>query len=250
LARGNATGVDKLREFIGNKQKARGARITTDGKSSTLSPGGKDIFDRQIMNGLPDLFDNAVAALPEPLRPGRGQVSTDQLISSSARQAVKGYFFEAFIRRASQNLLSDNDTTDAIFDFTGAGNKEALGRLFGGRFVTPNEFKVSPTPENIANAISKAIAISSPSALQYFNSGGSVEDTVPALLTPGEFVINKRAASRLGAAKLNQLNKADKVQGFNKGGVVQRFAGGGSVLPARPENPTRGNTRFISVRFF
>jgi TP901 family phage tail tape measure protein len=247
LARGNATGVDKLREFIGNKQKARGARITTDGKSSTLSPGGKDIFDRQIMNGLPDLFDNAVAALPEPLRPGRGQVSTDQLISSSARQAVKGYFFEAFIRRASQNLLSDNDTTDAIFDFTGAGNKEALGRLFGGRFVTPNEFKVSPTPENIANAISKAIAISSPSALQYFNSGGSVEDTVPALLTPGEFVINKRAASRLGAAKLNQLNKADKVQGFNKGGVVQRFAGGGSVLPARPENPTRGNTTAVGA---
>jgi TP901 family phage tail tape measure protein len=232
LARGNATGVDKLRAFIGNKQKARGARITTDGKSSTLSPGGKDIFDRQIMNGLPDLFDNAVAVLPEPLRPGRGQVSTDQLISSSAKQAIKGYFFEAFIRRASQNLLSDNDTTDAIFDFTGAGNKEVLGPLFGGRFVTPNEFKVSPTPENIANAISKAIAISSPSALQYFNSGGSVEDTVPALLTPGEFVINKKAAQRIGSSRLHQLNRADKVQGFNKGGMVdglQTFANGGGV---------------------
>jgi TP901 family phage tail tape measure protein len=242
LSRGNTTGADKLKDFIGNKQRARGARITTDGQSSTLSPGAKDIFDRQIVDGLPILFDNAVSELPEPLNPGRGQVSTDQLISSSAKQAIKGYFFEGFIRRASQNLLADNDKTDPIFDFAGAGNKGALGKLFGGRFVTPNEFKVSPTSENIANAISKAIAISPASALQYFNSGGSVEDTVPALLTPGEFVINKKAASALGASRLGQLNKADKIQGFNKGGAVQRLARGGSVLPARSEDPTRMNT--------
>ena len=62
--------------------------------------------------------------------------------------------------------------------------------------------------------------------------GGSVEDTVPALLTPGEFVINKHAASRLGAAKLNQLNRADKLQGFNKGGAVGgvvKLASGGLI---------------------
>jgi hypothetical protein len=65
-------------------------------------------------------------------------------------------------------------------------------------------------------------------------SGGSIssEDTVPALLTPGEFVINKKAAKRIGSSKLNKLNKADKIQGFNKGGAVgtiQSFAGGGDV---------------------
>jgi TP901 family phage tail tape measure protein len=64
--------------------------------------------------------------------------------------------------------------------------------------------------------------------------GGSIsgEDTVPALLTPGEFVINKKAAKKIGSAKLNKLNKADKIQGFNKGGSVgniQNFAGGGGV---------------------
>ena len=65
-----------------------------------------------------------------------------------------------------------------------------------------------------------------------FASGGSAEDTVHALLTPGEFVINKDAASRIGASKLNQLNKADKIAGFNKGGPVgrvQKFAAGGNV---------------------
>jgi TP901 family phage tail tape measure protein len=61
------------------------------------------------------------------------------------------------------------------------------------------------------------------------NNGGSV-DTVPALLTPGEFVINKKAASRIGGAKLHQMNRADKIQGFNKGGpvgFVQTFENGG-----------------------
>jgi TP901 family phage tail tape measure protein len=65
-----------------------------------------------------------------------------------------------------------------------------------------------------------------------YASGGSIEDTVPALLTPGEFVINKNSARRIGYNNLNRLNKADKVQGFNRGGAVgvQKFAGGGSVL--------------------
>lgn len=68
-----------------------------------------------------------------------------------------------------------------------------------------------------------------------FAEGGSAEDTVPALLTPGEFVINKEAASRIGSANLNKLNHADKIQGFNKGGavgnIVQSFADGGNVEP-------------------
>lgn len=53
-------------------------------------------------------------------------------------------------------------------------------------------------------------------------------DTVPALLTPGEFVINKKAASRLGMPTLNKLNNADKVQKFATGGSVQKFALGGT----------------------
>ncbi len=65
-------------------------------------------------------------------------------------------------------------------------------------------------------------------------SGGSVQDTVPALLTPGEFVVNKQAAQKIGYSKLNQLNKADKIKGYNKGGTVggiQKLASGGLVDP-------------------
>ena len=67
---------------------------------------------------------------------------------------------------------------------------------------------------------------------QGFAKGGSPKDTVPALLTPGEFVINKKAASHIGLPTLHKMNHADKVQGFNRGGSVQRFARGGSAIPA------------------
>ena len=69
--------------------------------------------------------------------------------------------------------------------------------------------------------------------IQKFASGGSVQDTVPAMLTPGEFVINKQAASRIGSQRLHKLNRADKIKGYNKGGAVgrvQRFANGGDVF--------------------
>ena len=67
-----------------------------------------------------------------------------------------------------------------------------------------------------------------------YAKGGYAKDTVPAMLTPGEFVINKQAAANIGSAQLNRMNKADKVQGFNKGGsvgFVQKFAVGGGVDP-------------------
>jgi len=60
-------------------------------------------------------------------------------------------------------------------------------------------------------------------------SGGSIggvgnTDTVPALLTPGEFVINKSAASRIGSANLNAMNK------FARGGRVPPSSGSGGNI--------------------
>ena len=64
------------------------------------------------------------------------------------------------------------------------------------------------------------------------NAGGGIggTDTVPALLTPGEFVINKSAAQSIGYANLNRMNTKG-VTGFAQGGPVgvQKFAMGGAV---------------------
>lgn len=174
---GNATGVKILQEAI-NKDGRRllpGAKIQSPNASvAFLTPQAKQIFDNEIVDGFPKLFDQATSKFNAPLRPGK--VNINQLLSNSAIQAVKGYFFEAFARRISQNLITDSlqDKTDSIFDFTGAGNVSDLKRMFGGKFANPNEFKVKPTTENIANAISKAIAIRGIDALQLFANGGSV----------------------------------------------------------------------------
>src|SRR3990167_2963464 len=60
-------------------------------------------------------------------------------------------------------------------------------------------------------------------------------DEVPALLTPGEFVISKDTTSRIGVPNLRQLNqtgKIDHLPKFHKGGFVgiQRFASGGEPV--------------------
>lgn len=85
------------------------------------------------------------------------------------------------------------------------------------------------TDENISEtkaAKKKAVTIKRAAT----GGGISGSDTVPALLTPGEFVVNKGAAQRIGYGNLNRMNKQG-VAGFAKGGAVgiQKFAAGGGV---------------------
>ena len=57
-----------------------------------------------------------------------------------------------------------------------------------------------------------------------FAAGGEV----PSLLTPGEFVVNKKSAQKVGYGKLSKMNK------YAGGGAVRRYAGGtgsSGVLP-------------------
>ena len=56
--------------------------------------------------------------------------------------------------------------------------------------------------------------------------GSGSKDTVPAMLTPGEFVLNKGASSSLGSTVLNALNSG--VQYLHDGGPVAGLSPGGS----------------------
>ena len=65
---------------------------------------------------------------------------------------------------------------------------------------------------------------------QFFTRGGVAgSDSVPAMLTPGEYVVNRSAVSRFGAGFFEALNNlsmpaqalAQRVQGFASGGLVQ-----------------------------
>jgi hypothetical protein len=62
----------------------------------------------------------------------------------------------------------------------------------------------------------------------YFFKGGmptSSSDTIPAMLTPGEFVVNARSSSK-NASLLHAINTGKDVEGFANGGTVGYYAGG------------------------
>ncbi len=63
-----------------------------------------------------------------------------------------------------------------------------------------------------------------------FAAGGRVggtgnRDTVPAMLTPGEFVLRRAAVKKIGMPSLQRMNQADKLP-------TQKFATGGPVMNA------------------
>ena len=76
-------------------------------------------------------------------------------------------------------------------------------------------------------------------------------DTVPAMLTPGEFVIRKSAVDQVGVGFLQAINNggAGSVRGFSKGGVL--YAQGGShVMTMRgPEGGGGGLGAFEDWKF-
>jgi tape measure domain-containing protein len=88
---------------------------------------------------------------------------------------------------------------------------------------------------------------------EFYRRGGlSKSDTVPAMLTPGEFVVNKEAVARYGAGFFEAINNlsapaqalAQRVQGFAAGGLVQPAAS----RIARPVLPSDGGaTRTVRV---
>jgi hypothetical protein len=245
LTSGNKTGAANLRKVIKGKSVRRGAALEApNAVPGFLDPSGKEIFKREIEGGIVPLFDKATKDFNGELNPG--EVPLQKLISKSGIESIKGQFFEAFVRRVSGNIIQDESSTDAIFDFKKSNNKAALLKLFGGIFQEPNEFKNSPTGEAIPSSIGKAFAEIGSSkplvnisgepkqfalggSIQKFRDGGSPADTVPALLTPGEFVINAEKASEIGSHRLNDMNR-NGIQGFNRGGSVgvQRFSRGSS----------------------
>jgi tape measure domain-containing protein len=77
---------------------------------------------------------------------------------------------------------------------------------------------------------------------RFYRAGGlSASDTVPAMLTPGEFVVNRSAVARFGAGFFESLNQLSvpaqalaqrvqgQIQGFANGGLVQSLATGVSM---------------------
>jgi TP901 family phage tail tape measure protein len=127
-------------------------------------------------------------------------------------------FFANFVRRSKTyaafqanklNQLSENFDLDEYKRITG-----------NSRATTSDISKIATMSRKVGNRQLFTLR-------EKFATGGGVgTDTVPALLTPGEFVVNRSSAQRIGYGNLNRMNKVGK---YANGGVVQRFARGGTA---------------------
>jgi len=184
---------------------------------------------------------------------------------NSARASIEGYLFEGIIGGLSGVLP---ESSGSVFDFLdlGRGDMEGWGDLFGtaGAAVIARmraaDAKRSSTQSNRSSIVKKvgSYLSTTPERLSKFvtvdpikmaAAGGPISgsDTVPAMLTPGEFVVNKKASQSIGYGNLNKMNKQGVV-GFASGGPVevQHFASGSAGTGVKPSG---GVSSSINVSF-
>jgi len=133
---------------------------------------------------------------------------------------------EAKFLRANATYASDRETGF----IKGNNNETMLGKLIGQGKYRKGRTVNAYYPQSLSQ-IQRQV--------KQMATGGGVSgtDTVPAMLTPGEFVINKASAQNIGYGNLNRMNKVGKyanggiVQGFNTGGTVNPFSGRMSGRP-------------------
>jgi hypothetical protein len=82
--------------------------------------------------------------------------------------------------------------------------------------------KDSPAVQDALGYLSSigAISLATGGSVPGFANGGQA-DTVPAMLTPGEFVMSRESVQKHGVGYMKNLNRG-RIPGFNRGGVVGR----------------------------
>ncbi len=162
-------------------------------------------------------------------------------------KAITGSIFEAALSKLTgASILGDDD--QRTFDFpTGLG--PTATQIFGADAAKlsgiPTDAKYASSTPALESIREKVRTYMSGKSPQKFAKGGAASDTVPALLTPGEFVINKQAASRIGYGNLNRMNKHG-VTGFAKGGPVGgTTTGTTNNKETDDETPKKGIEKFL-----
>lgn len=75
-----------------------------------------------------------------------------------------------------------------------------------------------------------------------FAQGGAASDTVPALLTPGEFVVRREAVQKLGVGMLDAINNMKLPPS-----AIRGYANGGMVASTTSAAPSPSDTRTIRL---
>lgn len=163
---------------------------------------------------------------------------------------------EDTIKRQQSLMIQLTKVKEEFFDFIRRGMDDNQIKLFIKTILDLSSalIKVADTLKTIAPLISLAFLGRIGAPLKKFKAGFTAElsgtasrfaaggrvpgvgnsDSVPALLTPGEFVVRKSVASKLGASFLQRLNSGS-IKEYNAGGPV------GSIGNITPSNLLLGS---------
>jgi TP901 family phage tail tape measure protein len=239
----------RLRAAQGGGRKGTGQKVDLGGTLKAFFPGKNDIENSAVAKGVDEKTGKSLGyavrtgamSVIKSLQGGPLQFNKKQVegaakslsTDNNALSTTSGFVFEGIIQALTGAKLQGNQSN---WDFLGKLNNfgSGLGGLFSsgaGAFkklirADAKRTNSSKSRESIIDKIESDInkGISAGYSFQKKAAGGSISgvgtDTVPALLTPGEFVVNRKSAQSIGYGSLNRMNKVGK---YAKGGVVQKF---------------------------
>lgn len=164
---------------------------------------------------------------------GLGQEGADKAAGGVAEQLTgEGSGSEGIFSKLKGTLMESFGTLKTTFGDLFGGLKEGLGGIFGKLTGSLGSLfsglggggGIGGIANMVLGAFGFGFATGGPVG---FANGGSVgsTDTVPAMLTPGEFVVKKSAVDKYGTDFLSSLNKGMlPMQGFQNGGAVSPVA--------------------------
>ena len=168
-----------------------------------------------------------------PINTDEARLGNFKRFLQGAQESVEGYLLEGVIG-ALTNATIGGGGTNLDFPFFSKASKDRLKKLFANDDAFIDNLEGADAKRQISTASSgdgalfnkiakderlKIALANSGGTIPKFAKGGPATDNVPALLTPGEFVINRQAAQSIGYGNLNSMNKTG----------VAKFARGGSV---------------------
>jgi hypothetical protein len=194
---------------------------------------------------LQTLANPSISVSAQQARQGASKISRD----ANARATTEGFVFEGLIKSITGAKLAGNQAT---FDFPSgsmANSKSALKAMFANRSgegidslikADAKRSNSKSSIDSIKNKIANDINANRLEGIKLFKfatggkvfkkfavGGGVGTDTIPALLTPGEFVVNKKSAQSIGYSNLNRMNKVAKFANGGTVGKIQKFIRGG-----------------------
>lgn len=203
-------------EFVIRKSAVQAFGAGNLSKINKYKAGG-GVHKAELLNAIDgDSLSVNFTPTESPYKTSSRLVGGDAYETNSPR-GTKAKFLADAATKITQDWASNRDLTE---NFAAANKYDSFGRPM---FEAPD--LLQKLREGVSYRGKQTSLLTGRFEKKAKGGGISGSDTVPALLTPGEFVVNKRSAQSFGYGNLKKIN------GYNKGGVVgvQRFADGGNV---------------------